>query len=83
MLAIQAGVSDWGIWDQGHLARLLVALGVLLLVAVAELVTTLIDSQSALDEFTDRAGAWYGVPLIISAVYAPVYAFLLYRKKRV
>lgn len=59
------------------------ALGVLLLVAVAELVTTLIDSQSALDEFTDRAGAWCGVPLIISAAYAPVYAFLLYRKKRV
>lgn len=32
-LAIQAGVSDWGIWDQGHVARLLFALGVLLLFA--------------------------------------------------
>ena len=33
-LAIQAGVSDWGIWDQGHVARLLLALGVLLFFAV-------------------------------------------------
>lgn len=68
--------GPWGL--RAHFA----ALGVLLLVAVAELVCALFDCQLRLDGFTDRAGAWYGVPLIISAVYAPVYAFLLYRRKR-
>ena len=33
-LAVTAGISDWGIWDQGHVARLLFALGFLVAFAV-------------------------------------------------
>lgn len=58
-----------------------VALAVLGAVAGAELICSLLDGETWLNEFTDRAGAWYGVPLIVSALYAPIYAFLLYRRK--
>ena len=33
-LAVASGFSEWGIWDEGHVARLLVALGFLLVIAV-------------------------------------------------
>ena len=58
-----------------------VALAVLGAVAGAELICSRLDGEAWLNEFTDRAGAWYGVPLIVSALYAPIYAFLLYRRK--
>jgi hypothetical protein len=68
--------GPWGL--RAHFA----ALGMLLLIAVAELFCALFGCQPRLDGFTDRAGAWLSVPLIASGVYASVYAFLLYRRKR-